>query len=293
MAGSSLLIGAFDGAREHFERALRYSEQMPDRALTSLIGADLRVFMRAFGCHALWHLGLADQARHWNDEAVAISRAATDSFSLAIALCYGAMLSQFARDARSAEILAVEAIALCREQHFAYYLAWAQIIHGWAQSAQGWSTDGIAEMERGLAEIDATGGRLRHGYYLSRLAEAHGWAGDPDKAVEILDQAIALSDRMGDHWRDADLHRLKGVLALGLDRAGEAEATFQQALAIAREQGAKSLELQAALDLAKLWSDQGRGVEARALLAPIHAAFTEGFETRDLKEAKAMLDELA
>jgi class 3 adenylate cyclase/predicted ATPase len=286
------LLGTFEKAHHHFEQAWRIGQQMPTRSLTSLIGADLRVFMRAYGCHALWHLGFPDQATRMAEEALSISRTAADSFSWAIALCYAAMLQQFACDPAAVRELAAESIDLCRKHHFAYYLAWAQIIHGWAESALGRPIDGIAEIERGLADIDATGGRLRHAYYLSLLADAHGRADDSERGLAFLEQAIELTGRTGEHWRDADLHRLKGVLSLSLDRAAEAEACFQRALMIAREQGAKALELKAALDLARLWRDRGKWADARDLVAPVYGWFTEGFDTKDLKEAEALLDEL-
>ena len=178
LAGSHLL-GMFEVARRHFEEAWRIGERMPARSLTSVIGADLRVLMLGYGCHTLWHLGLLDEARRLAERALSISRAAGDSFGLAIALSYAGMLHQFARDPAAVRELAAELIAVCREHHFAYYLAWTQIIRGWAEAVLGSPADGIAEIERSLADIDATGGRLRHAYYLSLLADAHGRAGDP------------------------------------------------------------------------------------------------------------------
>ncbi len=297
LCGSLAWVGEFDASRGHLDHALQIEDrtQHQTQGLKALLlGVDLHAFLRSFGCHTVWHLGYADQAVRLSEEAVARARQADEPFSLALALDYAAMLRQFGRDYRGTSELALAAIELCSEHHFAYYLAWATILHGWALAAAGYVDDGIARMQRGLTDLEATGARLRRPYYLTLLAEAHIHAGRPEEGLKIVADAITLAETTGERWRDADLHRTRGglLLALSRERAAEAEACFRDALEIAREQNAKALQLQTAIDLARLWRDQGKRAQAHDLLAPVYAWFTEGFDTADLKDAKALLDEL-
>jgi adenylate cyclase len=267
---------------------------------------DLGVFCHCFAAHTLWHLGYPDQALRHIHEALSLAEVLAHPFSRALALAYAAMLYQFRRDQRLAQEAAATAITLCREQGFSYYLAWVTIMKGWALSAQGPSEEGMAQMRQGLAAIRATGAALRQPYYLALLAEAHGQAGQVESALALLAEALTEVHRHGECWQEAELHRLRGVLLL---RAGvqatrshadgdtdsidtEAEQCFHQALVTARRQDAKSLELRAAVNLARLWQKKGNHAEARDVLAPVYAWFTEGFHTADLREAKALLDEM-
>jgi predicted ATPase len=132
-------------------------------------------------------------------------------------------------------------------------------------------------------------------YSLALLAEAHGTMGQPEAGLTVLTEALALVDTTGERWYAPELHRLKGELLLqqSSDNQAEAETCFQQAISTARSQQAKSLELRAATSLARLWQQQGKRQEAHDLLAPVYNWFTEGFDTADLQDAKALLDELA
>ncbi|MDJ0956851.1 MAG: adenylate/guanylate cyclase domain-containing protein [Arenicellales bacterium] len=284
--------GDFNSSCEHFDAALTLEEKVSS-SLTSLIGADLRVFVRAFGCHSLWHVGCLDRAVAVSDESITRARDADDSFTLAIALDYAAMLHQFRRDRRRAQSLAAEAIALCTEHHIAYYGAWARIILGWTMIAAGDQNDGLTKLRKGLADIEATGAALRMPYYLSLLADAEARVGRPEDGLATIDRAIAIANANGEHWRDADLYRVRGQLLSATGNLDEAELALWEALAIARGQGANALELQAALDLARLLCDVGRTADAHDLLAPVYAAFNEGFEAPDLKDANALLSELS
>jgi predicted ATPase len=233
-----------------------------------------------------------------SEEAVALAREESDPFSLGLALDYAAMLRQFGRDHQAAGELATAAVEVCAEHHFAYYLAWATIIQGWALAAAGQVEDGITRMRRGLTDLEATGGRARRPYYLALLAEARIGTGRPEEGLEILAEAMAVAEATGERWRDADLRRVRGRLLLALSPgvqrgAEEAEACFREALATAQRQGARALELQAATDLARLWRDQAKHTEARDVLTPIYGWFTEGFDTPDLRDAEALLKELA
>jgi predicted ATPase len=205
-----------------------------------------------------------------------------------------------------AQEAAEAAMTLCREQGFSYYLAWVTIMKGWALTAQGIREQGIADMRQGLAAIRATGAQLRQPYYLALLAEAYGDAGQTESGLALLTEGLTEAHRHGECWQEAELHRLRGELLLRAranaarsdangdveDIAPAAEQCFHQALATARRQEAKSLELRAAVNLARLWQQNGNSAEARDLLVPVYEWFTEGFHTADLRDARALLDEM-
>jgi predicted ATPase len=150
-------------------------------------------------------------------------------------------------------------------------------------------------MRQSLTAYRGTGSGAVLPYFLARLAEAYGKEERSEAGLHLLDEALTLADKHREYWWEAELHRLKGVFRLqqAVPDAEQAEACFQQALDIARRQEAKSLELRAAMSLARLWQHQGKRAEARELLAPIYGWFTEGFDTADLQEAKALLEELS
>jgi predicted ATPase len=168
-------------------------------------------------------------------------------------------------------------------------------MQGWAQVAQGQREDGLAQMRHGLAALRATGAALRLPYYLALLAGACGQTGQAAEGLTLLAEALAQAHKTGECWPEAELHRLKGELLLSLsaDNHAEAEGCLHQALVIARRQQAKALELRAATSLSRLWRQQGKRTEAHQLLAEIYGWFTEGFDTADLQEARALLDALA
>jgi predicted ATPase len=167
-------------------------------------------------------------------------------------------------------------------------------MQGWAQVAQGQDRQGLAQLRQGLAALRATGAALRLPYYLSLLAEACGHTGQAAEGLTLLAEALGRVHTAAEAWTEAELHRLKGELLLSwsADTHTEAEACLHQALAVARRQHAKAWELRAAMSLARLWQQQGKRAEAHELLAPVYEWFTEGFDTADLQEAKALLEEL-
>ena len=162
---------------------------------------------------------------------------------------------------------------------------------GWATADGGELEEGIGLMEQGLTLFSA----VRHvpSQMLTILASANADLGKPGEALELLKDAFAATEISGERWLQAELHRLRGRLLVVRGQHDESEACFRSAIEVSSEQGARTLELRAATDLARLWRDQGARIEARDLLAPIYGWFREGFDTRDLKEAKALLDELA
>src|SRR5262249_39742912 len=170
-----------------------------------------------------------------------------------------------------------------------------RIRRGWALVMEGQGAEGLTQLRQGLDAYRATGAAFQRPHFLSMLAEVHSSLGQPEAGLTALSEALTLVEKTGERYYEAELHRLKGELLLQQDASevSHAEACFQQSLDIARCQQVKSLELRAAMSLSRLWQQQGKRDEARALLAPIYGWFTEGFDTADLQEARALLEEFA
>ena len=285
-------FGDFIAGCDHIDNALALESDMKEVSSLS-IGADPKVFARAFGCHAFWHIGQFERATKLSNEGISRARSLEEPFTLAIALNYASMLNQFDHNAAVAQRFAEEAIELCTEHQFAYYLAWARIIHGWTTVHTGNNQVGMAEMGKGLDDFKETGAGLRLPYYLSLLAEAEGHAGQPEKALATVDQALQKANAYGEKWHYADLFRLRGQLLLQIEpgNPGDAESEFQIALKIAREQNCKARELQTAIELGRLWRSQGRQHEVHDLIAPVYACFPDSSDSVHVKNAKSLLEE--
>ena len=240
--------------------------------------------------YGLWFLGYPDQALATSDEAVSWARELSHPFSLAFAFHYATQVRCVRREAYDTAPL----MTLTNEQGFVYWSALGMIAEGWMLAAQGATAAGIARIRQGLAAHCATGAALYTSAQLGILAEVHGKAGEPEEGLRVLAEALALVDRSKEAYSAAELQRLKGELLLQRNRADEpaAEAAYRTAIKIAQAQQARSWELRAATSLARLWRDQGKRAQAHDLLAPVYGWFTEGFDTADLKDAKALLDEL-
>jgi predicted ATPase len=205
-----------------------------------------------------------------------------------------AFVSQFRRDVLAVHEQAEAAIALATEQGFPLWAAWGTSLRGWALAMQGQGEEGMAQVRQGIAALRATGTVVFVTYFCTVLADVADHLGHTEEGLQALAEAHTLVEQHEERWWEAEGYRLRGVLLLhqtGTPQA-EAEACFQQALDVARHQQAKSLELRAATSLARLWQQQGKRAEAHALLAPVYGWFTEGFDTADLQEAKALLDVL-
>jgi predicted ATPase len=216
-------------------------------------------------------------------------------FSLAFARCQAAHVYQLRRDVPAAYEHAEAAVALSTEQRFPLYAAYGTSLRGWALAMQGQGKEGIAQVREGIAAWRATGAALRVPYLCTVLADVCDHLGHPADGLQALAEAHTLVEQQEERWWEAEISRLRGVLLLRqtMLQPAEAETCFRQALDIARRQEAKSLELRAALSLARLWQQQGKRAEAHELLAPVYSWFTEGFDTADLQEAKALLAELS
>ena len=292
-------------AREHLEQSCALYDPPQHRAHAFQHGGyDFRVGCRSFLALTLWLLGYPVQALQASDDAGAWAQELSHPFSLTFALGCAAKLQQLRRDGQATQVQAEVSVTLSTEQGFAFYRAHGTMLHGWALVEQGQREVGMAQIRQGLVAWQATGTEVQRPYFLALLAEAYGQAGQADEGLHTLAEALAVGQKTGERFYEAELYRLKGELllqsggweseSLGFTyrhpHAAEAEACFLQAIEVARHQQAKSLELRATMSLARLWQQQGKQAEARALLAPIYAWFTEGFDTADLQEAKVMLE---
>ena len=237
---------------------------------------------------ALWQLGHPDRARRLSQESVELAREG-DPFDLAQALAGAASFHELLRERDRTRDRAEEAIAIARQRGFAAPLLIATLTRGWALGG----SRGLEEAQQSVAQAEAAGLRAFLPTWLRIAAETNQEAGRTEDALAALEAALAIEKETGERACRADLYRLKGEVLLQQGAVGEAEGCFRRALEVAREQKAKSPELQAATSLARLLRDQGRRDEAHALLAPVHDWFTEGFDTQDLKDAKTLLGELS
>ena len=186
-------------------------------------------------------------------------------------------------------------MALSAEQGFVQWLPVGNILRGWALSAKGQAEEGVAEIDQGVIAYRATGAKLRVPHFLNLLAEAYRATGQSEQGLGALAEALELIESFGEQRWETEAYRLKGELLMlrSAENRTEAEACFHHAIESARRQSAVSLELRAVTSLARLWGDHGKSAEARDLLSPIYGWFTEGSDTPDLKDAKALLDELS
>ena len=287
-------LGAIASAHTHLAQGIALYDSKQHRALAFLYGEDTGVVCHSFASWALWYLGYPDQALAQRHEAVTLAQQSAHPFSLAFALSFAAVFHQFRREMRAAQERAEATISLATEQGFPHWRAQGSVLRGWALAHQGQAQEGIVQISQGLTAYHATGAEILRPYCLALLAEAHGITGQPEAGLVVLAEALILTDTTGERVWEPELYRLKGALLLqqSLDNSTEAENCFHKALAIAQNQQAKSFKLRAATSLARLWQQQGKRQEAHDLLAPVYRWFTEGFDTADLQDAKALLDDL-
>jgi predicted ATPase/class 3 adenylate cyclase len=290
-----VLRGALDQARAHFERGLALYDPQLHRDLAFLYAQDPRAAGLSGLSWALLALGYPEQARARSREALESARELAHLNTQAYALLYASVFSQLGRD-RSATQETGDALAtLAGEQGFPHFVAATKVIHGWVLAETDNAEAGLAQIREGLAAWKATGAGFCVPYFLGLQAQAHARAGQVEEGLDRLIEALTLADRTGERVLEAELHRLRSELLQmvhGCDPA-RVEASFRCAMTVAHSQGARLWELRAAMSMARLWHDQGKPQQARALLAPIYGWFTEGFDTRDLKEAQVLLNALA
>jgi class 3 adenylate cyclase/predicted ATPase len=287
-------LGALPAACEHLEEGIAHYTPDQRRAPVLRIGQDPDVSCRVFAAWTLWLLGYPAQALARTHDALVLAQELSHPYSLAFAQANAAMGSQFRRDVPAVHEHADAAVALATAQGFTQWAALGASLRGWALAIQSQDEAGMAQVRQGISAFRATGAALAVPYLCTVLAEVAAHLGHVEDGLQALAEAHTLVEQHEERWWEAEVCRLRGVLLLrqpGTSQA-EVEAWLQRALDVARRQQAKSLELRAAMSLSRLWQQQGKRAEVYELLAPIYGWFTEGFDTADLQEAKALLDEL-
>jgi predicted ATPase len=285
--------GEFAQVREHCRQGIALYDPQQRRSHMFLYGNDTGIGCRIWEALPLWYLGYPDQALHKVHEMLALAQELSHPFTLVFALYFAATLHQLRQEVEATQERVEALLRISTERGFALYLAWGTILQGWVLAEQGQEHDGIDQIRKGIAARQTTMALP------NALAKAYGKVGQVEEGLSVLNEALGLVDKTGQRCWEAELHRLKGQLLLEQEK-GEvetclhnAEACFQHAIEVARRQRARSWELRAATSLARLWQEQGKKDQARELLQETLGWFTEGFDTADLKEARALLDALA
>jgi predicted ATPase len=288
------MMGAFVDARSHLERTIEICAANEETiASYRKFGVDDQVNASSALSRTLWILGYPEKATALGEKAVARARSLELPFTTGHALDGEALLGILGGDLQRAEVHANEALNHSIEHSLEDLKQRALFIHGVLLTKRGDLQQGIELMQSAVAAIERTNQRYRRTLYLGHIAAAHASLGHPEIGLSLLNDAIQTVERTSERFFEAELYRLRGELVLMLGNRDGVEGEFRRALAVARQQQARSWELRAAISMARLWRDQGKQDEARDLLAPVYGWFTEGFDTRDLKEAKALLDALA
>jgi len=287
-----MFVGSLASSRSHLEEALALHNPISHRSLVHQIGISPQVVSQGFLAIVVFCLGYPDQALSRSNAAISEARRLAHPPSLAVSLALGARLLSLIGDNTVLGEWADELVALATEQGFAWQRAMGTIYCGWVKVKNGDVTEGISLLRCGSAAYRATGAELWMSHHVALLARACEIAGQIEKALILLDDALQIAEVTGERWFAAELNRHKGQLLLRQGHPEAAGELYRKALSMAAEQEAKLWELRAAVSLARLWRDQGRRAEARDLLAPVHSWFIEGFSTPDLKDAKALLDAL-
>jgi len=288
-----MVVGRFASSRSHLEEVLTLYDPISHRSLVYQAGNHPLAASQAILGIVLFCLGYPDQALAQSNAAIADARRPDHPPSLAVNLSFGAVLLSLVGDDAALDERADDLLAVATEQNFPLYHAIAPIYRGWVEVKNGDVMEGVSLLRRGSSAYRAAGSELWIPYFFALLATAWEIAGQIEESLTLLDDALQIVERTGARWFAAELNRHKGRLLLRQGHIEAAEELYRKALRIAREQEAKLWELRAAMSLARFRRDQGRHAEARDLLAPVYAWFTEGFDTPDLKDAKALLGELA
>jgi predicted ATPase len=295
---SLMFMGHLRRSLEQFEQGLTLYEPQLHRSLAFVYGEDPGVVALSFATYDLWYLGYPDQALEKGQEAVALATELDHPMSMVFAVAFAARVHRRRREIQVVEQYSEKQAMLWAEHGIPLAEAESLMNGGWVLSRKGQHQEGIAQFNRGLAIWQSTGMALHHSEFLALLAEMYREAGQPEEAASALDKARKIMCQNEERYHEAELCRLEGelLLAQGLDSAPQAEALFCQAIDIARQRGYKVYELRATVSLCRLWLAQGgaeKRQEAHQMLSAVYGWFTEGSDTPDLEEAKALLEALA
>ena len=279
-------------SRAHLEQSIAQYDPVNSRIHISRFSQDPKVVCLTRLAFTLWCLGYPDQAIQASENALALAHDLAHPLSLAYALCWDAMLHVYLREFVKAQERSKAVITLCSKQRLGVWCPMSHIFHGRALAEHGSFESGIAEIHDGLASWQAMGCEYQLPYFRGHLAEQDANKGQLARALEAIGEALTAVEKSGERWGETDLHRIRGAL---LQRAGaltESETAYQQALASARAQNARSFELRAAIGLARLWQAQNRSRDAYQLLSEVYSKFAEGFDTPDMVTARSLLARL-
>ncbi len=296
LMGLSLLdMGDIAEGRAHLDRAIARYDPAEHRQLATRFGQDVRVAALSYRSRALWALGYPEAALADTSLALKDARVIGQAASLMYALAHASVTHIYCGNYAAANTQVDEAVALADEKGAQLWKAGGMLQRGLLFALTGKASDAVQMITAGITAFRSTGATWAMSAWLSYLARAHAELGQFDGAWRCIGEATAAIETTKEGWYEAEVHRIAGEIALMSPEpdAAKAQAYFQRALAVARAQQAKSWELRAAMSMARLLRGQGKRDAARALLAPVYSWFTEGFDTLDLKEAKALLEELA
>ena len=289
VANAAFWLGEFETTRIHAEQAISLHQPDQRQMLIEQFGDDLSVTCEIFLSHALYFLGFPDRAQLVCGRMLTKAKKHIYPHTLAFALSFASLLYRWLNKPAETLSLSAEAILVSRQHDFPVWLSVGEATHGWALVLHG-QEEGIAELKSGIAGMRQTVSGVQV-TYLSPLAEACVHLKRYDEALPLLAEALGDAASTGDDHFVAELQRLKGVCLLEISpsNAAQAESCFGEALTISRRQQAKSLELRAAMSMARLWGQQGRQEKARCVLEETCNGFTEGFDTPDLQEASKLM----
>ena len=296
IAGQSLMfIGDIAEGRTHCDEGIALYDPAEHRPLATRFGHDAGVTILSFRSWAVWFLGYPEAALADTEQALTYAREIGQAATLMVALGVTTTIHILCGDYSVAIARAQELFALAEEKGALLWKALGMLLQGGPFALTGKASDAVQMITSGIAAYRSTGATLLVPWDLSYLATAYAELGQFEDAWRCISEAMTSVETTKERWCEAEVNRIAGEIALRSPEpdAAKAEAYFEHALTVARAQQAKSWELRAAMSMARLWRDQDKRDEARELLAPVYGWFTEGFNTLDLKEAKALLEELA
>ena len=295
VGSSSAFTGDSVDGRAHYDQALALYDGTKHRSLATRFGQDVRVSILSFRSITLWMLGYPEAALTDVDQVVKDAREIDHAPSLMYALLITSMTHLLVGNYAAATAQTDELLAVAEEKNTPFWKAFGRTVQGCALAEAGEASDAVHQITSGIAALRSTGATWTLPSWLSYLGKSNADLRQFDDAWCCISEAIVAVEKTKERWFEAEVNRIAGEIALmgPQNDSAKAEAYFERALAVARQQQAKSWELRAAMSLARLWRDQGKPQQARELLAPVYGWFTEGFDTRDLKDAKALLEELA
>jgi len=286
-------LGHFTTARVRFEQAYGLGDRAHRAVCRAFMAEDPHAVNLVHLAMTLIYLGYIDRGRARLNEALSEARGLEHAYTLAWVLnfmCEAAWAVSLPRESYS---YTEELLTLSNEHGFPFWSALGSLHRGWSMAKLGNAEEGLAVLTKGLSDRRATGAQISTPQALMLLGEAYDTNGQPVEGLNWLDEATQFIETTQERRDEAELHRLRGDLLNATGDRAAAEQSYHQALLVAERQRAKLSQLRASTSLARLWRDQGKRTEAHDLFAPVYGWFTEGFDTLDLKEAKALLDELA